>query len=114
MNNGITKQIIYSEEVDTFLSSLPDRAKKKILYNISLVAGGEIDNELFKKIDDDGIWEFRTEFEGLWYRILAFWDTRTETLIVTTHGFSKKKNKTPPKEIEKAKAIMREYFADNG
>lgn len=65
MNSGVKKEIIYSEEVDEFLSSLPERAKKKILYNISLVAGGEIDNELFKKIDDDGIWEFRTEFEGL-------------------------------------------------
>lgn len=110
MNTGITKTIIYSEEVDNFLTSLPERAKKKILYNIALVAGGEIDNELFKKIDDEGIWEFRTEFEGLWYRILSFWDTRTETLIVTTHGFSKKKNKTPPKEIARAKAIMKEYF----
>lgn len=110
MNTGVKKKIIYSEEVDDFLSSLSARAKRKILYNISRVAGGEIDNELFKKIDDDGIWEFRTEFEGLWYRILAFWDTRTDTIIVTTHGFSKKKNKTPAKEIARAKAIMQEYF----
>lgn len=110
MQSNIKKKILYSEEVDEFLSSLNEKAKKKILYNISRVAGGEIDNELFKKIDDDGIWEFRTEFEGLWYRILAFWDTRTETLIVTTHGFSKKKNKTPAKEIDKAKSIMKEYF----
>lgn len=96
--------------MDEFLSGLAEKPRKKILYNISQVAGGKIDNELFKKLGDTEIWEFRTYYAGIWYRILAFWDTDTETLIITTHGFCKKSNKTPQKEIDKAIAIKKEYF----
>lgn len=110
MKSNVLKQVIYSEEVDAFLSSLSEKAKKKILYNISLVKGGEIDNELFKKLGDTDIWEFRTYYGGIWYRILAFWDTDCGTLIVTTHAFCKKSDKTPLKEINKAIAIRKEYF----
>lgn len=106
----ITKKIIYSEEVDEFLSGLAEKPKNKILYNMAQVAGGKIDNELFKKLGDTGIWEFRTFYSGIWYRILAFWDTQADALIVTTHGFCKKSNKTPTKEIDRAIAIRKEYF----
>ena len=105
----VKKKIIYSEEVDEFLSDLDEKPKKKILFNISQIANGKIDNELFSKLDDY-IWEFRTFYGGIWYRILAFWDTETETLIVTTHAFCKKSNKTPKKEIDKANAFRKEYF----
>lgn len=106
----VKKKVIYSEEVDDFLGNLDEKSRKKILHNISRVAGGEIDNELFSKLGDTGIWEFRTFYNGIWYRILAFWDTAQNALIVTTHGFCKKSNKTPRKEIEKALAIMKLYF----
>ncbi len=106
----MNRQIIYSEEVDEFLNGLDEKTKNKILYNISLVAGGKIDSNLFKKLDDTDIWEFRTLYSGICYRILAFWDTDSGALIVTTHGFSKKSNKTPKKEIDKAIAIRKEYF----
>lgn len=46
------------------------------------------------------------------YRLLAFWDTEEETLVVATHGFVKKTDKTPLKEIRKAEAIRKEYFAE--
>lgn len=104
-------KIIYSEEVDDFLSKLADKPRKKILFNISQIAGGKIDHELFKKLGDTGIWEFKTEYAGIGYRILAFWDTETEALIVTTHGFFKKSQKTPKKEIDRALTIKKEYFS---
>ncbi len=44
------------------------------------------------------------------YRLFAFWDTDTDTLVVATHGIIKKTQKTPQKEIAKAEAIMRKYF----
>lgn len=106
----VKKQILYSEEVDEFLSELSDKPKAKILHNINLVAAGMIDNELFKKLGDTDIWEFRTWYAGIWYRILAFWDTANGALIVTTHGFCKKSDKTPKKEIDKAMSIRKEYF----
>lgn len=70
-----------------------------------------LDKELFKKLDDaDDMWEFRTLYSGIAYRLFAFWDTEKETLVITTHGIIKKTQKTPPKEIAKAIEIKRKYF----
>ena len=46
------------------------------------------------------------------YRLLAFWDkvNGTDTLVIATHGFIKKTQKTPPKEIAKAEEIRTRYF----
>ena len=39
-----------------------------------------------------------------------FGDTDAETLVIATHGFVKKTQKTPSKEINKAEAIRKLYF----
>lgn len=95
-----------------FVSSLPEKAQKKITYNLLKVEGGEINKELFKKLENSEIWEFRTLFNGICYRLFAFWDTDTQTLVIATHGIVKKTQKTPKKEIEKAEKIRQEYFND--
>ena len=69
-----------------------------------------MDKELFKKLENSEIWEFRTLFNGNCYRLFSFWDTETETLVIATHGIIKKKKKTPPKEITKAEEIRKKYF----
>ena len=74
------------------------------------VAGGEKNKELFKKLENSEIWEFRTLYNGIAYRLFAFWDTDTQTLVVATHGIIKKTQKTPKKEIARAEAIMKQYF----
>lgn len=51
-------------------------------------------------------------FSGVCYRLFAFWDTETETLVVATHGIIKKTQKTPQKEIQRAEEIRKEYFND--
>ena len=40
------------------------------------------------------------------------WDKTKEvdTLVIASHGFIKKTDKTPAKEIERANKIMKEYF----
>lgn len=93
-----------------FVSSLPDKVQKKITYNLLKVEGGEMDKELFKKMENSEIWEFRTLFNGICYRLFAFWDTEIEALVVATHGIVKKTRKTPEKEIEKAETLRKEYF----
>lgn len=98
------------EEAKKFLQSLPPQAYKKILYNIDRVAGGERNKELFKKLENSEIWEFRTFYNGIAYRLFAFWDTDMNTLVVATHGIIKKTQKTPKKEIARAEAIMKQYF----
>lgn len=44
------------------------------------------------------------------YRLFAFWDTESDTLIVATHGIIKKTQKTPSKEIAKAEKLKEIYF----
>ena len=58
------------------------------------------------------IWEFRVQFSGLQIRILAFWDSSKEkkSLVVTTHGFIKKTDKVPMREIKKAEQIRSIYL----
>lgn len=103
--------IVYTEEAREFLRALPQRVKEKIEYNLTK-SQYFIDKELFKKLGNTDIWEFRTLYNGNCYRLLAFWDTEKEALVIATHGFQKKTQKTPSKEIAKAEAIRKEYFED--
>lgn len=98
------------DEAREFIDSLPEKAQKKITYNLLKVEGGEMDKELFKKLENSEIWEFRTLFNGTCYRLFAFWDTEIEVLVVATHGIVKKTQKTPKNEIEKAEALRIKYF----
>ena len=109
-NEAYKIKVIISQEVNDFLSKIDISAKTKIIFNIDKIANGHRDAELFKKLENTDIWEFRTRYNKIQYRLLAFWDTNTETLIVTTHGFIKKTQKTPIKEIQKAENAMKEYY----
>jgi phage-related protein len=102
--------VILLEEVWEFFDTLDEKVKNKIIYNIDKSKYNN-DPEHFKKLDKD-IWEFRTKYSNLHYRIFAFWDKEEsiETLVIATHGIIKKTDKVPKKEIEKATAIMQLYF----
>ncbi|MDE6637216.1 MAG: type II toxin-antitoxin system RelE/ParE family toxin [Muribaculaceae bacterium] len=103
-------KLVLMEEADKFLDSLTDAVYEKIDYNIRKVAAGVKDSELFKKLKNSEIWEFRTLYGGISYRLFAFWDTDVDTLVIATHGLMKKTQKTPPKEIAKAERIRKLYF----
>ena len=103
-------KVIMSSEADAFLDTLRQDIKDKIVYNVDKVANGYMDKDLFKKLDGTDIWEFRTLYKGIQYRLLAFWDTDAETLVIAKHGFVKKTQKTPSKEINKAEAIRKLYL----
>lgn len=70
-----TFQLLLLEDARNFLLSLPQQVYKKILYNVDRVAGGEKNSELFKKLENSEIWEFRTLYNGIAYRMFSFWDT---------------------------------------
>ena len=111
MTQGNQFEVVYMDEVRVFLESLPLQAKKKILYNIGKVKGGLSDSDLFKKLDGgSNLWEFRTLYNGLQYRLLAFWDEQEKRLVVATHGFVKKTWKVPEKEIARAMALRKKYY----
>ena len=103
--------VLYSEEADAFLEAQTEKVRTKILYNI-LKASYSTDPKFFKKLENTDIWEFRTLFDNIQYRLLAFWDKRNgqQTLVIATHGFIKKSQKTPKQEIRHAESIKDIYF----
>lgn len=100
--------ILYLPEAVEFLSTLSEKARIKIQYNANL-ARYELNSELFKKLNDN-IWEFRTLYNGIAYRLFAFWDNESQAMVIATHGIVKKTQKTPAKEIAKAEEIRKIYF----
>ena len=104
-------KVLYSEEADAFLSQQTEKVRAKILYNVTR-ASYLNDSKIFKKLENTEIWEFRTLFDNIQYRLLAFWDKRDgqNTLVIATHGFVKKTQKTPQGEIKHAQTIMDIYF----
>jgi len=70
-------QVKFLEEAKEFLDSLDVKAREKIVYNIwkSRITN---DKELFKKLHDE-IWEFRTKYKRIYYRLIAFRIKQTRT-----------------------------------
>ena len=93
-----------------FIAGFDRKTAKKVFYNID-IAEQTNDPKLFKKLKSD-IWEFRTLYTKTQVRLLAFWDKtdEKETLVIATHGFLKKTDKIPQKEIDRAINSREEYF----
>ncbi|MBK9581263.1 MAG: type II toxin-antitoxin system RelE/ParE family toxin [Saprospiraceae bacterium] len=101
-------KVKFLEDAKVFLDSLDDKPRDKIVYNIWKSKSIK-DDELLKKLEDD-IWEFRTLYNKIAFRLFAFWDETEKSMIIVTHGIVKKTGKTPKKEIEKAKQLRVEYY----
>ena len=103
-------KVAYLEEALSFIESIPKSASDKLLEIVHRVELGERNSIIFSKLEGTEIWEFRTLYNKVKYRLFAFWDTQTDTLVIATHGIIKKTQKTPKKEISKAERIRQEYF----
>lgn len=107
-------KLVLTEEASDFLDTLPISARNKVENNILRIQMGERNAELFKKLEGTEIWEFRTLYNSIAYRLFAFWDREEETFVIAMHGIIKKTQKTPAKEIAKAERIRKEYFEAKG
>ena len=73
---GINKlKVVLTEEAQAFLDAQPFKAQQKIYYNIFKVEEGVMKVDIFKKLENTEIWEFRTLYNGICYRLFSFWDT---------------------------------------
>jgi len=77
--------IEFLDETLEFLSHLEKKHYEKILFNIRKALTRH-DPELLKKLKDE-IWEFKTIYQGIQFRLLAFWDKTNSknTLVISTH-----------------------------
>ena len=104
-------KVVLYKDAHEFLASLDEKTRTKIMKTFDR-ASLLLDAEVFEKLADTDIWEFRTLFNKKKYRVLAFWDKTSliDTLVIATHGFIKKTQKTPLKEVNKAISIRKMYF----
>jgi len=96
--------------VEEFLDSLNAKEAQKVTWVLRLVEElPRIPSQYFKKLaNTDDIWEIRVILGGNIIRILGFWDG--PSLIVLTHGFHKKTQKTPLQAIKLAETRKRDYL----
>lgn len=96
--------------VQEFLDSLPGKASQKATWVLSLIEDLDIvPSSYFKKMTStEEIWECRIQLGSNAYRIFSFFDGNS--VVVLTHGFIKKTQKTPQREIERAEAYRRDYL----
>ena len=99
--------------VDNFLNRLPDEIVEKITWVIKLVRELDIiPQHYYKKLKGtNNIWEIRVKFGSNIYRLLSF--SHYNNFIILTHGFIKKTQKTPKKEIKIAEAYKEDYLRRN-
>jgi phage-related protein len=97
--------------VEEFLETLDDSQARKVLWVLRLMR--ELDpipsNYFSKLVNTDDIWEVRVQYGGNIFRLLGFFDDAK--LIILTHGFQKKTQKTSKRHIELAEARKRDYLS---
>ena len=109
---NILFEVVFLDDAFEFLQKLDKKHSSKILYNIRKAQSGN-NPELFKKLNNE-IWEFRTIYQGLQYRLFAFWDKSDSgnTLVISTHGIIKKRSKVSESDIHKATQLRKKYFEE--
>lgn len=99
--------ITFEEDALEFIESLDQKAADKV-FKVLERAQYENNPKLFSKLTQT-IWEFRIKYAGREYRLFAFWDEEHKSMVICTHGFEKKTQKTPLNEIRKAEEKRKNY-----
>jgi len=96
--------------IDEFLDALAPKQAQKVAWVLSLIEDLEIvPGQYFQKmINTDGIWEARVKIGSNIFRLLGFFDG--SKLVVMSHAFQKKTQKTPMQAIRLAEERKRDYF----
>ena len=97
-------------QVEEFLDDLTAKQAKKVVWVLNLVEEHtNVPSKYFKKmVNTDNLWEVRVNFGSNIFRILCFFDG--SEIIILTHAFQKKTQKTPGQAIKTAEKRMNDYF----
>lgn len=111
-----TSVVLFAEDDFTsplleWLDELPEKAQDKCIAKIERLA--IFGHELRRPDADflcDGIYELRVSLQGVQFRILYFFHGK---LAVLSHGFIKKGDKVPLKEIDHALVRKQKFIKDS-
>lgn len=112
----MVREVIFYESdsgripVEEFLDTLSSKQALKLAWVINLVEDMEVvPTQYFQKmVSTDELWEIRAKVAGDIFRILGFFDGRK--LVVLSHAFQKKTQKTPRQAIRIAEERKRDYL----
>lgn len=101
--------IFYKDYFQEFFLKQRDKVKDKIIWTFDLIEEIQrVPETYLKHIENtDGLYEIRVQLGRNIFRIFCFFDQGQ--LVVLAHGFQKKTQKIPKKEIEKALKIKDKY-----
>lgn len=66
-------RVVLLDEALAFVRSLPTKVQEKIVFNYKKIESGLMSRELFKKLDDSEIWEFRTLYKRILQNQIVLW-----------------------------------------
>ena len=93
-----------------FLDSLNGKQLQKVAWVLQVIEELDVVPTIYLKklVNTDNIWEIRIQNSGNIFRLLGFFEG--DNLIILNHGFQKKTQKTPPKEIKIAQQRRKDYL----
>ena len=110
MNKKVRKVIAYKNYFEDFLKKQPVKVQDKIFKIIEAIETLErVPSNYLKALQGtNGLYEARIKLSSNIWRVFCFFDKGK--LVVLLNGFTKKTQKTPKKEIDKALKLMAEYY----
>lgn len=110
--NKVRTVIAYKNHFEDFLIKQPKKVQNKIFKVIEAIETLERvpSNYLKALTGNDGLYEARIKLASDIWRVFCFFDKGK--LVILLNGFTKKTQKTPKKEIDKALKLMAEYYQD--
>lgn len=100
--------IAYKGYFKEFFENLDAGTQDKILYVLMLLQTQDRIPLKFMRLIEEGLYELHIEYQSNIYRIFFCFDEGR--IVILFNGFQKKTEKTPKKEIDKAKILRKEYY----
>ena len=106
----IREIIAYKNYFEDFLLSQPLKVQNKIFKILEAIETLERIPTTYLKllVGTKGLCEARIQLGTDIWRVFCFFDQGK--LVILLNGFQKKTQRTPPKEIRRAKQLMNEYY----
>ena len=102
----------YKNYFTDFISSISELEARKVFYVLDMLKMQERLSTKFVKYIEDEIFELRAEHGRNIFRVFFIFDEGN--IVLLFNGFQKKSQKTPRKEIELAKRLKNENYAEKG
>jgi phage-related protein len=110
MNERVREVVEFENHFSEFLKKQPVKVQNKVFKIIEAIETLERvpSNYLKMLVGTNGLYEARIQLGSDIWRVFCFFDNGK--LVILLNGFTKKTQKTPKNEIDKALQLMQKYY----